>query len=1127
MFTHLHVHTEYSLLDGACRITELVKRAKELGQTSLAITDHGVMYGCIDFYKACKAEGIKPIIGCECYVAMRSIENKTHGVDNDRYHVTLLAKNMTGYRNLITLVSKSWTEGFYTKPRIDKNLLEKYHEGIIALSGCLSGEVSRQLIRGEYMGAKQTALWYKKVFGEDFYLEMQNHYYSEQSAINTYLPELSREIHVPVVATNDVHYITSDDRDVQNVLLCIGTNHTIGEDTGMSFRTNEFYLKSEAEMLEACSVFPEAVENTQLVAEKCNLEFEFGKTVLPLFKVDGIEDNYEYFVTLCRRGLVKRIGNKVPQKYVNRLNYELDTIRQMGYVDYFLIVADFINYAKSKGIPVGPGRGSGAGSLAAYCIGITDINPIRYNLLFERFLNPERVSMPDFDVDFCYERRHEVIEYVTRKYGSDKVAQIVTFGTLSAKAAVRDVGRAMGMPYKTVDDVAKKIPNILHITLDEALAESKQLGELYRSDSDSKKLIDMAKRVEGMPRHASTHAAGIVITRDAVSSYVPLAVNDNNAVTQYTMTSLEQLGLLKFDFLGLRTLTVIDKCVKQIKKFNPKFDINSIPLNDKATFDLLSRGKTDAVFQLESAGMRRVLSRLHPESIEDLTAIVSLYRPGPADSIDTFISNKFNPSQIEYTIPELKEILDVTNGVIVYQEQVMEICRKVAGYSYGRADIVRRAMAKKKHDVMEKERIGFIEGAVKNGIGEADANALFDRMSAFASYAFNKSHACAYAHVSYQTAYLKAHYPAYLLAATMTSVSDNTRKINAYIDDAKSMGIRILNPDINESEVDFTASGETIRFGLIAIKNLGIKLIETIIKNRTLHGQFNSFFDFCKRVYGPDFNRRAVESMIKAGACDGLGLNRRQMTYTLPVVCDNMDRDKNRNITGQIGFFDLDKSLCDSMEPAVEVEEYELPELLAGEKEVLGLYVSGHPMNEYRQIYDLIRADKISRLLESDEVKDNQYVKIFGIVESLNARKSKKGNMIYSGRIEDLSASMEYLMFSSAYDKAYTYMKEGEVVVLEGRLSLRDDSEPVIIVNDVSKKPTIHKKKRTGLFVRINENNEANKHLLPQLRRQYPGQLDFYLFDESTGKYHQYGTISKNALPELKELFGDGNVVAK
>ena len=915
-FAHLHVHSEYSLLDGACRIEPMLDKIKSMGQTSVALTDHGVMYGVVDFYKAAKARGLNPIIGCEVYVAPRSRFDKVHGIDNERYHLILLCKNNTGYKNLIKLVSEGWVNGFYTKPRVDKELLEQHHEGLIALSGCLAGEIARALERNDYEEAKKVAEWYSGVFGEgNYYLEIQNHGLDEQLRINPMLISLSKELNIPLAATNDAHYVDKQDSKIQQVLICIQTNHTLGEDTGLEFGTQEFYLKSEEEMREAFSECPQAVDNTAKIAEQCHVEFEFGKTKLPHFDVPDGWSHFDWFANLCRKGLKDRYGDSPPQEYIDRLEYELGIIDKMGYTDYYLIVHDFIRHAKSVGIPVGPGRGSGAASICAYCIGITGIDPMKYNLLFERFLNPERVSMPDFDVDFCFERRGEVIDYVIDKYGADHVAQIVTFGTMAAKAAIRDVGRAMGMSYSAVDNIAKQIPNELNITL--ALKRSAEFKAFYEKDTEAHELIDTAMKVEGMPRHASTHAAGVVITHDPVVSYVPLARNDEAIVTQFTMTTLEELGLLKMDFLGLRTLTVIRNAEKAIRNTDPSFSIENIDMGDRQVFDMLCAGQTEGVFQFESAGMRSVLSQLKPESVEDLIAVISLYRPGPMDSIPTYIENRHNPSKIKDKTPKLKSILDVTYGCIVYQEQVMQICRELAGYSYGRADIVRRAMSKKKHDVMLRERDSFVngavdengnilcEGAVRRGVPADIANEIFDEMISFASYAFNKAHAAAYAFVAYRTAWLKCHYPCEFLAALLTSFLDNSGKVAQYINECSRLGIKILPPHVNRSTEAFEVSGGNIHFSLLAVKNLGRGFIRRMVDERTLNGDFKDFYDFCRRMYGKDFNRRAIESLVKCGAFDGMGANRRQMCAVIDPIIEELDNTKRRNVEGQIGFGDL------------------------------------------------------------------------------------------------------------------------------------------------------------------------------------------------------------------------------
>ncbi len=1151
-FTHLHLHTEYSLLDGACRINELIEAVKERGQSAVAITDHGAMYGVIDFYKAAKAAGIKPIIGCECYVAPRSRRDKVHSFDSERYHLVLLCKNETGYKNLIAMVSKAWTEGFYTKPRIDRELLEKHHEGLIALSACLAGEVPRALARGDYEGAKKTALWYDEVFGRgNYYIELQNHSLREEMLVLGDLIRLSRETGIPMVATNDTHYINKEDSAVQQVLLCIQTNHILGEATGIEFATNEFYLKSEEEMRSLFSEVPEAIENTQRIANMCDLEFEFGKTKLPHFEVPNGMDHFEYFKRQCFYGLYTHFGEEPPSEYIERLNYELSVIDKMGYVDYYLIVNDFIQYAKKKGIPVGPGRGSGAASLAAYCIGITGIDPMKYNLLFERFLNPERVSMPDFDVDFCYVRRQEVIDYVIDKYGYDHVAQIVTFGTLAARAAIRDVGRVMGMSYQAVDAVAKQIPNELKITIDKALKTSSEFRAVYESSDETRRLIDMARRVEGMPRHASTHAAGVVITHDEVSSYVPLAVNDESVVTQFTMTNLESLGLLKMDFLGLRTLTVIDDTIKLIQKTEPDFSQNDIDINDRATFEMLSSGKTDGVFQFESAGMRSVLTRLRPESLEDLIAVISLYRPGPADSIDTYINNRHHPEQTVYKCEQVKDILSVTYGCMVYQEQVMQICRKVAGYSYGRADLVRRAMSKKKLDIMAKERENFVHGlkdengnvlccgAVANGISEKTANELFDEMSNFAKYAFNKAHAAAYAFVSYQTAYLKCHYPAQLLAATLTSVLDSSGKISAYIDECARLSIKVLPPHVNESMEGFSVSKEGIRFGLLAVKNLGRGFIKTITDERRV-APYKSFDDFCSRVYGRDFNRRAVESLIKCGALDGFGLNRRQMLYTLPMIVSQLDEDRRRNVAGQIGFFDNDSAFSSARQyPVPKLEELDFDILLENEKEVTGLYLSGHPMEKYKQLATRLNVDRVDSIINtagefSSKYKDNSDVLLLGTIADLRRKVTKSNATMCFLKLEDLGGTIECVVFSKLYSEKVMLLQNGGVVLVRGRLSFREDREPSVVcesIEPVAKgtQVTPEKKRRSGIFVRVSGKTDPGLEKLKTLCEIFGGGLPVYCYYRDSEKYERNGSlpVEDAVIDELEYVFGEENVAVR
>lgn len=1150
-FTHLHLHTAYSLLDGACRFEQVFAAAKNMGQTALAITDHGNMFGAVDFYKKAKEYGIKPIIGCEVYVAARSRFDKVHSIDSERYHLVLLCKNEIGYKNLIKIVSAAWTEGFYVKPRIDRELLEKYHEGIIALSACIAGEVPRLLLQNDYEKAKQTALWYNDLFGQgNYYIEIQNHGIREQLEVLPKLIKLARETNIPLVATNDVHYVKKEDEKIQKVLICIQTNHTINEDTGLDFQTDDFYLKSENEMRELFSDVQDAIDNTGIIADMCNFDFEFGKTKLPYFYLPPNVDRYEYFKGQCYKGLKIRYGNNPSAVYTERLDYELSVIKNMGYIDYFLIVADFIDYAKSKDIPVGPGRGSGAGSIAAYCMGITDVDPIKYNLLFERFLNPERVSMPDFDIDFCYVRREEVIEYVINKYGADHVSQIVTFGTMAARAAIRDVGRALGLSYSTVDLVAKLIPREIGITIEKALLKVPELNELYKKDEIVRELIDTAKSVEGMPRHASKHAAGVVITDKPVSEYVPLAKNDDSVVTQFTMTTIEELGLLKMDFLGLRTLTVISDAQKMIRKKEKDFDIEKISIDDEKTYEMFSKGLTYGVFQCESAGLRNVLMKLKPENLEDIIAVISLYRPGPMDSIDTYIANRNNPQNIKYKTPMLKEILDVTYGCMVYQEQVMQIFRTLAGYSLGRADIVRRAMSKKKHKVMEQEREYFInglinpdgsvacEGAVKRGVPKDVANSIFDDMTSFASYAFNKSHSAAYALVAYRTAYLKCHYPAEFMSALLTSVIDDFSKISAYIADCERMKIKVLSPSVNKSFNGFTPQDNSIRFGLLAIKNLGNGFIETIISEREENGEYKSFYDFCKRTYGKDFNRRAVEGLIKSGALDGFSLNRREMLINLNIISADLETEKRNNVDGQLGLFDIMNDADVSSEPNyTHCEEMPKLELLSLEKEITGLYMSGHPMGEYVKIAESINATRVVDLLDAENdllssYKDGTTVKVLGIITSVKKKITKNDTTMAFFTIEDIYGSIEVIAFPKIYQTYGNSIITGSVLLIRGRLSLRDDESAKIVLDTIEKCPTkiVEKKPKPkkGLFIRLPQNTDNLKSECIKIAEKSKGDIAVYFYYENTKKYELQKfkiSLDDDIILRLSNQFGDKNVI--
>ncbi len=1060
-FVHLHVHSEYSLLDGACRIKRLVSRAKELGQPAVAITDHGVMNGVVDFYKECIAQGIKPIIGCEVYVAPRTRFDKVSGIDVSPYHLVLLCKNNKGYQNLIKMVSQSFTEGFYTKPRVDLELLKENSEGIIALSACLAGEIPRRLVNDDYDGAKAAAERYIDIFGkENFFIEIQDHGIIEQKKILGDLNRLSKELGVGIVATNDAHYIERADSKMQNVLISIQTNKTIYDEGGLEFSTEEFYIKSKEEMEKLFSAFDGAIDNTVKIADMCNVTFEFGNTKLPNYTAPTGENNRDYFYRLCFEGLHRNYGENVPQKIIDRLNYELSIIEKMGYITYYLIVYDFIHFAKKNDIPVGPGRGSGAGSLAAYCIGITGIDPIKYNLLFERFLNPERISMPDFDVDFCYERRQEVIEYVIRKYGADHVAQIVTFGTMAAKQAIRDVGRALGMSYQAVDEIAKLVPNDLKITIEKALNSSEKLREKYNESAQIKELLDMAQKVEGMPRHSSMHAAGVVITDKPVSDYVPLQKNDDSVVTQFPMTTLEELGLLKMDFLGLRTLTVIDDTVKMIKKKDPNFDENSISINDKETFSMLSKGNTKGVFQFESAGMREELIALKPENIEDLIAIISLYRPGPMDSIPQYNKNRHNPVGITYKHPLLKPILEVTYGCIVYQEQVMQIFRELAGYSLGKADLVRRAMSKKKFDVMEKERQNFIygsdecDGAIKRGVDEKTANEIFDQMLSFASYAFNKSHAAAYAFVSYKTAYLKCHYPVEFMAALMTSVLENTDKLISYVSACGEMGIKVLPPDISKSEMGFTVDGNNIRFGLLAIKNLGKGVIASIIKSRENDGEFKSFYDFCKRLNGKDFNKKSIESLIKSGALDSLEYNRRQMLEGYTDILDSIEAENKRTMFGQTNLFAMETSFSPQQSGTLLVPKAEFSNdvILKFEKETVGMFISGHPITPFSSLIKNNRYVTTGELNDgSGRYCDGQKVSILGVITQIKLKNTRSNRSMAYITLEDMEGEIEVLAFPNILAKyeamlfEYKVDDKKSIVVINGSLDMKDEGNAKII----------------------------------------------------------------------------------
>lgn len=1149
-FVHLHLHTEYSLLDGACRINELIDTAVSQGAASVAITDHGSMYGVVDFYKAAKAKGIHPIIGCEVYVSPRKHTDKIHEFDSENRHLVLLCKNNTGYQNLAAMVSEAWINGFYNKPRVDDEMLEAYSEGLIALSACLAGDIPRALVRGDYDAAKEKALKYNRIFGQgNFYLELQDHGIREQKQIAPMLIALSQETGIPLVVTNDCHYIHKEDSKMHQVLLCIQTNHTLEDDNNLEFGSDEFYFKTEEEMRSLFPQVPEACDNTVKIAEMCNVEFEFGNTKLPHFEVPDGQDHFEYFRNQCYEGFEKYYGTNADPSVRERLEYELNTIKTMGYVDYYLIVHDFIRYAKSVGIPVGPGRGSGAGSIAAYCIGITGIDPIKYNLLFERFLNPERVSMPDFDIDFCYERRQEVIDYVVRKYGADHVAQIITFGTMAARGAIRDVGRAMAMPYAAVDVIAKLVPMELGITLERALKVSPELKARYDADPQTRELIDMARKVEGMPRQASTHAAGVVITEQPVSFYVPLAKNNDAVVTQYTMTTLEELGLLKMDFLGLRTLTVLSDAEKMVRRKEPDFSIAHVPDDDPAVYRMLAEGSTNGVFQYESGGMKNVLVQLGPQSLEDLIAVISLYRPGPMDSIPKYIENRHHPERVTYLHPLLAGILDVTYGCIVYQEQVMQIFRTLAGYSLGRADIVRRAMSKKKHSVMEKERKIFIEGliggdgtvevegCIRRGVSREIAEKIFAEMESFASYAFNKSHATAYAWVSYQTAYMKYHYPKEFMAALLTSVLDNANKVAGYIEECSNMGIQVLPPNVNESGNGFTVTHGSIRFGLLAIRNLGRGFIARLLEEREQGGKYTSFYQFCKRLHGREMNRRTLESLIKSGALDGLGANRRQMLAVAETVLDNLDAEKKQNLDGQIGFFEAMGQAPRDEIAFPDVEEFPASELLSMEKEITGMYLSGHPMAAYAQAAAKLNAAKIGEIAEAhgeyDRYHDGTNVTLLCIINSVRLKSTKNNSTMAFVQIEDLYGGIEMLVFPKVLAEFGHLLKEGSVVQLKGRVSAREEEEPKIICEQVLPPPggeTEKKSRRPGLYLRMPSASSREKERAVLLLEIFEGPTPVYFYYTDQKKYLKAPAslwVDNNPvlLKELRYQLGEKNVI--
>ena len=1148
-FVHLHVHSEYSLLDGACRISGMMDRVKELGQSAIAITDHGVMYGCIDFYKAAKAAGIKPIIGCEVYVARRGMEDRIYGIDNDPYHLVLLCKDRKGYENLCMLVSEGFCRGmYYGRPRVDLALLSKYHEGLIATSACLAGAVADSLMSEDYDAAKRHALALSDIFGPDhFYLELQDHGIPEQRPVNQGIMRLARETGLPLVVTNDAHYLRKEDAKMQDVLLCIQTGKTIDDPNRMKFSTDEFYLKSEEELRALFPGCDEAFENTQRIADRCNLEFVFNEYHLPSFPVPEGYTNEEYFRKLCADGFRERYPH-APKEYQERLDYEIGVISRMGYVNYYLIVWDFIRFAKDSGIPVGPGRGSGAASIVAYCMHITEVDPMKYALIFERFLNPERVSMPDFDTDFCQERRGEVIEYVTRKYGADHVAQIATFGTMAARGAIRDVGRVLNFSYAQTDVVAKLVPTTLHITLKEALEVSPQLKEMYDGDEKVRELIDTAMSLEGMPRNSSTHAAGVVITADPVCTYVPLSRNDDTIVTQYTMTTIEELGLLKMDFLGLRNLTVIEDAQQQIRKKDPDFDIAKIPDDDPQTFQMLAEGKTQGVFQLESAGITGVCVNMKPTSIEDMTAIVALYRPGPMESIPRFIANKLDHRKITYKTPYLEPILKVTYGCIVYQEQVIEIFRSLGGYTMGQADNIRRAISKKKMKVIESERKVFvygdedqgIPGCIHKGISEQVAQSIYDEIVDFANYAFNKAHAVCYGVVSYQTAYLKCHYPHEYMAALMTSVLDNSVKVSGYIAECKEMGIATLPPDINSSDDHFTVEGDAIRFGMGAVKNVGRGLIRSMAANRSENGPFKSMEDFLRRM-GDELNKRAVENFIKCGAMDCFGHNRSSMLAAYEAMMDSIASSKKKNLEGQMGMF----ALLEAEDPSVATPIPVLPEksraeLMRMEKETTGIYLSGHPMDDYRGYLKNTHVVPIGRLMAEDcPYQDEQIVSVAGVVQNVKMKTTRNNSMMAYVSLEDDTASIEMLAFSSVLSQFGNYLRENEPVVITGRFSVRDDKDPQIVINrarpmsDYAKGEPVEEERSAvaqadTLYLRLPSESDPRYGKVKAILNMFPGQTPAVLyFVDTKARRGSRCALYHTMLAELRSVLGEDNVVLR
>ena len=1144
-FTHLHVHTEYSLLDGSNKIKEYVARVKELGMDSAAITDHGVMFGVIDFYREAKAAGIHPVLGCEVYVAPNSRFDKEASGGEDRYHhLVLLAENNVGYGNLMKIVSKGFVEGFYYKPRVDMEVLQEYHEGIIALSACLAGEVQRYLVRGMYEEAKRAALRYEGVFGKgNYFLELQDHGIPEQKTVNQQLLRMSRELEIELVATNDVHYTYARDESAHDILLCLQTQKKLADQDRMRYEGGQYYVKSPEEMAQLFPYALEALENTHKIAQRCHVEIEFGVTKLPKYDVPGGYTSWEYLNKLCFEGL-EALYPAVTEALKERLDYELNTIKEMGYVDYFLIVWDFIKYARDNDIIVGPGRGSAAGSLVAYTLGITRLDPIRYDLLFERFLNPERVSMPDIDVDFCFERRQEVIDYVVRKYGKDRVVQIVTFGTLAARGVIRDVGRVMDLPYAMVDSIAKMIPQELNITIDKALKVNSELHKLYEEDEQVHTLIDMSRRLEGLPRHTSMHAAGVVISQKAVDEYVPLSrASDGSITTQFTMTTLEELGLLKMDFLGLRTLTVIQNAVRMAEKSSGKvIDMDTIDYNDKKVLDSLGTGKTDGIFQLESAGMKNFMKELKPQSLEDVIAGISLYRPGPMDFIPQYIRGKNNPGTITYDCPELVPILEPTYGCIVYQEQVMQIVRVLGGYTLGRSDLLRRAMSKKKAAVMQKERQNFVygneeegvPGCIKNGIKEEIANKIYDEMIDFAKYAFNKSHAAAYAVVAYQTAYLKYYYPVEFMAALMTSVIDNTRKVSEYIYSCRQMGIQILPPDINRGEGGFSVDGQNIRYGLSAIKSVGKPVIDAIVSERETRGEYKSLQDFIERLSGKEVNKRTIESFIKSGALDSLGGTRKQFMMVYVRILDSVNQEKKHAMAGQLSLFDLvseeEKSAYEIHLP--NVGEYDKEQLLAFEKEVLGIYVSGHPLDDYEALWRKNISAVTSDFMQDEETgavkaEDGAYEVLGGMIAAKTVKYTRTNQTMAFITLEDLVGTVEIVIFPKVYDRFRNLLEEDSKVFVRGRVSGEEEKDSKLICDKIWSFSDIPRE----LWVQFADMGSFEKQEsdLYSFIREEEGKDRVVIYVRNPRQVKRLSenwgiTVSDELLHSLRERFGEANV---